>query len=282
VTVGGGDGLTGSDITVPMASAQVRSAVELAAVQADGESTVDSPAGFRDHTERWFETLGLGSWETGTRFRVHPGEVPTNNYRIPGDPSSAAFLWASAAICKDGAVTTRDVSLNPGRIGFLQILEMMGARIEAEVTRAILGDPVGNVTVHGGPLRGVRVDGDLVAAALDELPLVAVLGSFAEGVTEVADAAELRGKESDRIATSCEMIRALGGGAEESEDGFQIVGLGWLEGGTVDSHTDHRIAMAAGVAATGATGQVRVERADAAAVSWPDFYDTLDEMWSST
>lgn len=281
VTVGGVEGLIGADITIPMASAQVRSAVAMAAIQADGESTIDSPAGFRDHTERWLETLGLGSWETTTRFRIHPGEIPTNNYRIPGDPSSAAFLWATAAIRPGAAITTRDVSLNPGRIGFLQILEMMGAGIEAEVTRAVLGDPVGNVTVHGRPLRGVRVDGDLVASALDELPLVAVLGSFAEGITEVADAEELRGKESDRIATSCEMIRSLGGGAEESADGFQVVGLGWLEGGTVDSHGDHRIAMAAGVAATGSTGQVRVERAEAAAVSWPDYYDTLGEVWSS-
>ncbi len=282
VTVGGNAGLVGSDVEIPIASAQVRSAVALAAIQAEGESTVDSPAGFRDHTERWLETLGLGSWESTTRFRVHPGDVPTNGYEIPGDPSSAAFLWAAAALRPGAAVTTRDVSLNPGRIGFLQILEMMGARIEAEVTRAVLGDPVGNVTVHGGSLRGVRVRGDLVAAALDELPLVAVLGSFAEGITEVADAAELRTKESDRIASSCAMVRALGGGAEESADGFQVVGVGWLEGGTVESKGDHRIAMAAGVAATGATGLVRVEGAEAAAVSWPDFFDTLGEVWSST
>lgn len=280
--VGGNGALTGADVAIPIASAQVRSAVALAALQAEGESTIDSPAGFRDHTERWMETLGLGTWETTTRFRIHPGEIPTNHYEIPGDPSSAAFLWAAAAVRPGAAVTTRDISLNPGRIGFLQILEMMGARIEAEVTRAVLGDPVGNVTVHGGSLRGVRVRGDLVAAALDELPLVAVVGSFAEGITEVADAAELRAKESDRIASSCEMVRALGGGAEERADGFQVVGLGWLEGGTVDSAGDHRIAMAAGVAATGATGQVRIEGAEAAAVSWPDFYDTLGEVWSST
>lgn len=282
VTVGGTtEGLVGAEVTVPMASAQVRSAVELAALTAEGESTVDSPAGFRDHTERWLETLGLGTWETETRFRVHPGEVPTGRYGVPGDPSSAAFLWAAAAIVSGAAVTTRDISLNPGRIGFLQILEMMGARIEAEVTRAVLGDPVGNVTVHGGPLRGVEIAGDLVAAALDELPLVAVLGSYAEGVTTVRDAGELRAKESDRIATTCAMIRALGGGAEESADGFQVVGLGWLDGGTMQSHGDHRIAMAGGVAAVGAHDVVRVEGAEAAAVSWPRFYDVLGEVLSA-
>ena len=113
---------------------------------------------------------------------------------------------------------------------------------------------------------------------LDELPLVAVLGSFAEGITEVCEAEELRGKESDRIATSCEMIRALGGGAEESHDGFQIVGLGWLEGGTVDSHTDHRIAMAFSVAALAADGDSEMTRAEAASVSFPEFYDTLDSL----
>lgn len=282
VSVGGSGPLKGTDVTLPIASAQVRSAVALAAVQAEGETTIDSPAGFRDHTERWLETLGLGSWETKTRFRIHPGVIPTNHYDIPGDPSSAAFLWAAAALRPGAAVTTRDVSLNPGRIGFLQILEMMGARIEAEVTRSVLGDPVGNVTVHGGSLRGVLVHGDLVAAALDELPLVAVLGCFAEGITEVRDAAELRAKESDRIVSSCAMVRALGGGAEASGDGFQVVGVGWLEGGTVQSEGDHRIAMAAGVAATGATGVVRIEGAEAAAVSWPDFYDTLGEVWNST
>ena len=281
ITVGGVDTLVGADVKLPMASAQVRSAVEFAALHAEGESTVDSPPGFRDHTERWLETLGLGTWETDSRFRIHPGAIPVNSYQVPGDPSSAAFLWAAAAIRPGSAVTTRDVSLNPGRIGFLQILEMMGARIEAEVTRSLLGDPVGNVTVHGGPLQGIGVAGDLAASAVDELPLVAVLGSFADGATTVADAGELRGKESDRIATSCEMIRALGGGAEESGDGFRVIGLGWLEGGTVDSHGDHRIAMAAGVAATGANDAVRIEHAEAAAVSWPDFYDTLGEVWAS-
>ena len=197
------------------------------------------------------------------------------------DPSSAAFLWAAAAIRPGSVVRTDGISLNPGRLGFLQILEQMGAGIDAEVTRSLFGDPVGNVTVRGRGLVGTAVTGSMVAAALDELPLVAVLGSFGEGITHVAGAAELRGKESDRIKATCEMIRALGGGAEESSDGFDIVGLGWLEPGEVASYGDHRIAMAAAVAATGATGPVTIRGADAAAVSWPSFYDDLEQLWSS-
>ncbi len=281
VTVGPTAGLEGTDIEIPIASAQVRTAFELGAIQAEGASTITSPPGFRDHTERWLATFGLGERVSPTTFRVFPGQVPATGYEVPGDPSSAALLWSAAAIRPDAVVRTEGISLNPGRLGFLQILEQMGAAIEAEVTRSLYGDPVGNVTVRGRSLVAVDVRGPMVAAALDELPLVAVLASFAEGITRVGDAAELRTKESDRITTTCEMVRALGGGAEERDDGFEVVGLGWLEEGRVDSHGDHRIAMAAGVAATGATGAVSIIGADAAAVSWPTFYDDLESVWSS-
>lgn len=281
VTVGPAPALESADVEIRVASAQVRTAFELAAIQADGVSTITSPAGFRDHTERWLATFGLGERLSPTTFRVFPGAVPATGYDVPGDPSSAAFLWSAAAVRPGAVVRTEGISLNPGRLGFLQILEQMGAGIDAEVTRSLYGDPVGNVTVRGRGLVAADVRGPVVAAALDEMPLVAVLGSYAEGITRVSDAAELRVKESDRITTSCEMVRALGGGAEEREDGFEVVGLGWLEGGQVDSHADHRIAMAAGVAATGATGPVSIRGAEAAAVSWPSFYDDLEAVWSS-
>ncbi len=278
----GGDGLLhGADVELEIASAQVRSAFAFAALQADGPSRVSSPPGFRDHTERWLETMGLGEREDGRAFRVFPGPVPPFRYEIPGDPSSAAFLWAAAAILPGSTVVTPGVCLNPGRIGFLQVLEAMGAVIEGEVTGSLLGDPVGTVTVHGRGLHATRVEGELAVAALDELPLVAVLGAYAEGVTTVADAAELRVKESDRIATTVALIRDLGGGAEPHQDGFSVLGTGFLDAGTVESAGDHRMAMAAAVAATGATGPVRIVDSDVADVSWPGFYRALEALWSS-
>ena len=279
--VGAHKPLVGADVALDLASAQVRTAFALAALQAEGPSTIESPAGYRDHTERWLEAMGLGTRLDGTAFRIDPGPVPPTDYEIPGDPSSAAYLWAAAAISRGSEVTTPGIVLNPGRIGFLQILEMFGAVIEASVTGSILGDAVGTVTVRGHGLFAAEVSGPLAVAALDELPLVAVLGALGEGITVVRDAQELRAKESDRIESTVNMIRALGGGAESTEDGFAVVGTGWLEPGTVASAGDHRIAMAAAVAATGATGPITIEDAGVAAVSWPGFYEQLEATWSS-
>lgn len=273
-------GLEGAEIVLRTPSAQLRSAFELAAIQADGDSVVSSPPGYRDHSERWLETMGLGERKDDT-FVVHPGRIPATSYELPGDTSSAAFLWAAAAISPGSEVTTPNITLNAGRIGFLEVLERMGVEVDASVDRAILGDPVGTVRVRGTTLRGVAIDGPLTIASLDELPLLAVVASFAEGLTSIANATELRVKESDRIASTCEMIRHLGGGAEPSADGFEVVGLGWLDGGTVHSFGDHRIAMAAGVAATATRNPVEIVGAEAAAVSWPDFYETLEALWSS-
>lgn len=270
-----------ADVDISIASAQVRTAFALGAVGASGESTIASPPGFRDHTERWLEAMGLGRKEDASTFRIFPGDVPPYHYEIPGDPSSAAFLWAAAAIVEGARVVTPNISLNPGRLGFLEILEAMGATITGEVTGAILGDPIGTVSVTGSGLRSTVVGGALAAAAIDELPLVAVVGSYAEGITRVRDAGELRAKESDRIESTVSMVNALGGGAQATEDGFEILGVGWLESGTVESAGDHRIAMAGAVAATGATGPVTIAGADSAAVSWPRFFEAMEALWSS-
>lgn len=281
VTVGGAaERLKGASTSIRIPSAQVRSAFELAALQAEGSSQIDSPPGYRDHTERWLASMGLGRNLSATRFEVTPGGVPPRDYAVPGDPSSAAFLWSLAAARRGSEVTTPGVSLNPGRIGFLQVLEQFGAEIHAEVTGVMLGDPVGTVTVRGRGLFGVDVAGQLAAETLDELPLVGVLGALAEGITMVKDAAELAGKESDRIASTVALIRSLGGGAEPTPDGFAVVGTGFLDPGQVRSERDHRIAMAAAVAAAGVDGDVTITGADAAAVSWPGFFDVLERLWS--
>lgn len=280
ISTGGVSSSRAADVHIDHASAQVRSAFSLAALAADGPSTIDSPPGFRDHTERWLSAIGLGEWVDTTMFRINPGDIPPARYDVPGDPSSAAFLWAAAAISPGSQILTPEISLNPGRLGFLQILEDMGAKTEVLVTDSTGGDPVGDVKVEGAALRGTTIAGDLVASALDELPLVAVLAAYAEGITHVRDAGELRVKETDRIDAVEQMLLALDGGVATRDDGFDVVGTGILSGGSVETHGDHRIAMSAAIAATRATGEVEIVDSDVAAVSWPDFYETLEGLWS--
>jgi 3-phosphoshikimate 1-carboxyvinyltransferase len=274
-----GQNLVGADVVVPLPSAQVRTAVALAALQAEGTTTIDSPPGFRDHTERWLAHLGLGRWLDDTTFQVAPGEVPAIDIVVPGDPSSAAFLWTAAALAPGSEVTTRGISLNPGRTGLLEILERMGAAVDIRPTGDVLGDPIGDVTIRQRPLRGMRVEGRQSAAAIDELPLVALLATAANGETIVADAAELRVKESDRVAGAVRLVTALGGHAEERPDGFVVRG-GPLAAGIVDAVGDHRLAMAGAVAAS-AGGRVEVVGFDVTSVSWPGFDAVLEGLWSS-
>lgn len=281
VTVHGSTDIHGAEVTLAIASAQVRTAVTLAGLQASGPTVVDSPPGFRDHTERWAVATGLGTRLSDTALQVNPGPIPPGEYHVPGDPSSAAFLWAAAAIKSRASVMTRGVNLNPGRIGFLGVLQEMGAIVNVMPTGEIYGDPIGDVQVTGAGLAGEKISGARSVETLDELPLVAVVAAFAEGETLVADAHELRAKESDRIATTVAMVRALGGSIEATDSGFVVIGSGGLRGGTVDAHDDHRIAMAAAVAATAASGSVVIKGADAAGVSWPSFYGDLEAVCSS-
>jgi 3-phosphoshikimate 1-carboxyvinyltransferase len=217
---------------------------------------------------------------SATRFEISPGPVPTISCPVPGDVSSAAFLLAAAALRPGSELTVTGVTLNPGRLGFIEVLEAMGARVARQVTGMVYGDPVGDLSLTAVPLSGARVAGALTLRTLDELPLVAILATAAEGETVVSGAGELRVKESDRIAAAVAMVRALGGSAEELPDGFVVVGGGPLAGGAVHSAGDHRIAMAAAVAAVTASGAVTVEAFEAASVSWPGFQLALESMWS--
>ncbi len=271
--------LHGAAVTIPIASAQVRTAVAFAALQATGPTTIASPPGFRDHTERWLEHLGLGHRTTDTVMYVDPRPLRPIHAVLPGDASSAAFLWAAAALSPGSTVETPMVSLNPGRTGFLEVLASMGAAVEVTPTGDVLGDPVGSVTVTGAELHATAVSGTDAVRTLDELPLLGVVAAFAEGTTTVADASELRTKETDRIAATVAMVRSLGGAADSTGDGFVVAGTG-LPGGTVDAAGDHRIAMAAAVAA-GRGGRVEIDGFEAAEVSWPGFDRALEETWAS-
>jgi 3-phosphoshikimate 1-carboxyvinyltransferase len=276
----GGSALHGADVVVSLPSAQVRSAVALAAVQADGPTTISSPPGFRDHTERWLEALGLGRRLSEVGFTVTPGPVPPASYEVPGDLSSAAYLLAAAALRPGSVVTVRRVTLNPGRTGFLDILQAAGARVRCRLTGCVHGDPVGDVTVWGEGVRPVQVAGALAARSLDELPLVGLLGAAAVGETAVAGAAELRVKETDRAAGVVRLLRELGGTAEERQDGFVVGGRGGLTGGEVHASGDHRLALAAAVAAVIAPAGVTVQGFTAADVSFPGFTAAWEALWS--
>jgi 3-phosphoshikimate 1-carboxyvinyltransferase len=279
VVVTGGP-LQGTEVTIPVASAQVRSAVALAALQAEGPTTIDSPPGFRDHTERRLEAEGRGRWVSGTRFVVEPGPIAPGRIRVPGDPSSAAFLLAAAAMRPGSRVTVRGIALNPGRTGFLEVLAAMGACVSVETTGIEAGEPVGDVTVGGGLLTGTEIVGALTVRCLDELPVLAIVAGIADGPTRIGDAAELRAKESDRIAATVGLITALGGRAAERPGGLEVAGGASYRPAEIDAGGDHRIVMAAAVAAT-AAGRVGVAGASAASVSWPGFREALEAMWSS-
>jgi 3-phosphoshikimate 1-carboxyvinyltransferase len=274
-----GTPLSGAVIDIPIASAQLRTAVAFAALNAEGETSIHSPPGFRDHTERWLTTMGRGVNTDSETFVVDPGPIESFNVTIPGDPSSAGFLWAAAALRPGAVVTTPNVSLNPGRTGLLEVLRRMGAQVTVTETGVILGDPIGTVTVVGSGLVAIDLHPPLTVQTLDELPLVAVLGAAAEGTTLVTGASELSVKESDRIAASIELARAAGGRAERSADGFSV-GPGGSGLDTVDAHGDHRIAMAAAVAAVSSGSPIHVLGFRAADVSWPGFGEVLEALWS--
>ena len=275
VVVQGSD-LHGIEYELPVASAQVKSCVLLAGLLADGETTVVEPLATRDHTE-----IMLGS--AGVRVRRHDGRVTVGPERrlelgqvdVPGDFSSAAFFIAASTLVPGSEVRLRGVGMNATRTGFLSVLERMGGDVEVEEQTAAGGEPVADLVVRSARLRGTEVEPDEVPLAIDELPLVALLGAFAEGTTIVHGAEELRRKESDRVMTVVDGLRGLGARIEAAPDGFVVGGGGELHGGTMNAGADHRIAMLGAVAGIASREGVEVEGFEAASVSYPTFADDL-------
>ncbi|GAB6063376.1 3-phosphoshikimate 1-carboxyvinyltransferase [Deferrisoma palaeochoriense] len=262
--------------TLPVASAQVKSAVLLAGLHARGVTWVEEPAPSRDHTERMLDALGAEVLREGSRVGIR-GRTPLRSadWQIPGDPSSAAF-WAAAALLVPGArVRVRGVCLNPTRTGFFRLLQRMGAPVELRETGVAGGEPVGDVVVQHGPLSGVEVGPEEVPAAIDEFPALAVVAARAEGETVVRGAEELRHKESDRIGTLARELRKAGVDVETFPDGFRIRGPAALRPAAFESHGDHRLAMALGVLGLAIPGGAEVDGADAASVSYPAIWDEL-------
>ena len=269
-----GGPLRGISYTLPVASAQVKSAVLLAGLFARGETTVVEPNPTRDHTERMLVALGAPVRRDDGRVSIGAAALRGREIRVPGDMSSAAFLLAAAAARPGSELTVEDVGLNPTRTGVLDVLRAFGAVVDVRLSGEHNGEPVGAVTIRGHPLRGVRIGGRLIPRVIDELPVLCVLATIAEGETVISDAAELRVKESDRIAVIARGLRALRGEVKEHADGLTVYGSP-LHGGRVASTGDHRIAMAFAVAGLLAQGPVTVGEAECIAVSFPEFVDVL-------
>jgi len=271
--------LTGISYELPVASAQVKSCLLFAGLLADGETRVIEPLPSRDHSERMLAAAGAevqraeGAVSVRPAARLEPGAIA-----VPADFSSAAFFVVAALLVRGSEVTLTGVGLNPTRTGLLTILEGMGAKLEVEPEGERGGEPSGIVRVRPSSLHGTDVGGADVPLAIDELPLVALAACFAEGETTIRDAAELRRKESDRIATVSEALTALGAETETSDDGMRIAGRGGLRGGTIDAHGDHRIAMLGAVAGLASREGVEVRGMEAAGVSYPGFEQDLASL----
>jgi 3-phosphoshikimate 1-carboxyvinyltransferase len=268
---------------MPVASAQVKSCVLLAGLGADGTTSVVESVASRDHTERMLAGAGVAVVRDGLTVSVTcTDELDAQSLVVPGDPSSAAFMIAAGVLVKGSRLLVRDVGVNWTRSGFLRILERMGAialgALEEPSSEVAQSEPISDIDVTAGPLQGTVVEADEVPLAIDELPLVALLGCFAEGETVVRGAQELRVKESDRIAGVVEGLRALGATIEATEDGFVVTGTGGLRGGTIDAAGDHRMAMLGAVAGLASREGVDVVGMEAAAVSYPAFEEDLARL----
>ena len=266
-----GGGLRGMRHELPVASAQVKTALLLAGLQADGPTEVTEPALSRDHTERLLPAMGavLDPIAGGVRVSPIDGLTPLNLV-VPGDPSAAAFFVVGACVTPGSDLIVEDVCLNPTRIGFVEVLRRMGADIEVTVKEERGGEPVGDIRAAAGALRATKIAGDEIPWVIDEIPALAVAAAFAAGTTEVADAAELRVEESDRIGTVAQELSQLGIAVETRADGLVITG-GAPHGGLLKSHGDHRIAMAGAIAANACDGPSTVRGWRAIASSYPGF-----------
>ncbi|MEI6441965.1 MAG: 3-phosphoshikimate 1-carboxyvinyltransferase [Nostocales cyanobacterium ELA583] len=265
----------------PIASAQVKSCILLAGLNTAGQTTVTEPALSRDHSERMLRAYGAElSIDADTNSVTITGgaKLYGQSVIVPGDISSAAFWLVAGAIVPGSDLVVENVGVNPTRTGILEALAMMGANIQLENQREVAGEPVADIRVRSGSLKSCTIAGDLIPRLIDEIPILAVAAAFAQGTTIIRDAEELRVKESDRITVMAQQLNKMGAKITELPDGMEIIGGTPLVGTEVDSHTDHRIAMSLAIAALNATGTTTIYRAEAAAISYPNFTNTLREV----
>jgi len=275
------------DYQMPMASAQVKSAVLLAGMFAEGVTSVTEPAGTRDHTELALEEFGAAVERHGRTTKIHglfgkngAGTLVAKSLHVPGDISSAVFFMAAASLLGDSNIAIHNVGLNPTRTAILDLFLGMGASIQMLSLQSSHGEIIGDLAVKGAVLRGGVIEGQQIPLVIDELPMLAALGPYMEEGIEIRDAGELRVKESDRIAALAENLRRMGATVEERPDGLKVQGrsAGKLHGAEIEPHGDHRIAMAFAVAALAAEGETVIRDAECAAVSYPTFFEDLDRL----
>jgi len=278
-----GSQLKGLNYRLPMASAQVKSALLLAGLSADGAVSLVEPEKSRDHSEKMLKAMGADLEVNGLEITLRPGrELTPQAFLVPGDISSAAFFIVAASLVQGSELLIKDVGINSTRDGILEVIGQMGGRIKLENKRTIGGEEVADIVVSSATLHGVTIKGDIIPRLIDEIPVLAVAMAFADGESVVEGAGELRVKETDRIAAICSEISKLGFSIEEKEDGFKIKGKPDIaqnsENSCVDSHGDHRIAMSMAVAALCLPGETRIEGTEAVSISFPEFWGLLETL----
>jgi 3-phosphoshikimate 1-carboxyvinyltransferase len=277
-----GKRLTAVDYRMPVASAQVKSSLLLAGLYAGGMTRITEPVKSRDHTERMLPAFGGDLKVDGLDVTVKGGvELSPVEMDVPGDFSSAAFFIVASLIVPDSEVLAKGVGINPTRTGLLDVLGKMGARIETMNVRTVSGEPVADILSRGGtPLKAVRIGGEAIPSLIDEFPILCIAAALAEGTTVIKGAEELRVKESDRIKSMASELGKMGVEIEEHPDGLSISGSGRLKGAEVQSHGDHRIAMAMAVASLAAKGETVIHGASAVDISFPGFFDLIRRFTS--
>ncbi len=274
----GGD-LKAIEYQLPVASAQVKSAILLATLYAEGRTRIKEPAQSRDHTERLLKYFGIELKNNQGWLELEGGgELSARDIEVVGDISSASFFIVAGILVNGSEILLKNVGINPTRSGILEVLEKMGAKIERLNQREVCGEPVADLLIKSQPLKGVEIKGEIIPRVIDELPILAVAGALAQGKTIIRDARELRVKESDRIHSMTVELRKMGAKIEELEDGMVIEGVEELEGAEVYSHKDHRVAMSLAIAGLCARGRTRIKSVEWAETSFPDFFNKLKQL----
>ncbi|WP_077213794.1 3-phosphoshikimate 1-carboxyvinyltransferase [Bacillus dakarensis] len=278
ISVRGGS-LKGITYELPVASAQVKSAILLAGLQAEGETVIIEPSKTRDHTERMIKQFGGEVEVDNLTITVKGGQAfKATDVQVPGDISSAAFFLVAGAIVEDSEITLKNVGLNPSRTGIIDVMLSMGAELTISNEHPEAFEPMGDLTIKTSNLKGTTIEGDIIPRLIDEIPVIALLATQAEGVTVIKDAEELKVKETNRIDTVVNELKKLGANIEATSDGMIIYGKTPLTGGTVSSHGDHRIGMMLAVAALLSDKEVFLENGEAISVSYPSFFSHLDSL----
>ncbi len=273
-----GGSLHGISYTLPVASAQLKSALLLAALFAEGVTVIREPVASRDHTERMLKAMGAKIGVKGDTITLSPGHLKAVDITVPGDISSAAFWLVAGAIHNSASIKLSNVGINLTRSGIIDVLNAMGADIAVSNERLVSGEPVADLRVQSGRLSGMEISGELIPRVIDEIPLIALAASVAQGKTVIKDAGELRVKESDRISNTVKELLKLGADVQELPDGMIIQGKAGLRGAACESHGDHRLAMMLGIAGLIAEGETEIDNAEAVNISYPRFWQDLKRL----